>query len=54
MHDGKVIAERYAPGCGIDTPLLGYSATKSVINAMLGILVREHKLSMDQRAPVAA
>jgi len=29
LHDG-VVAERYAPGHGIGTPLLGYSATKSV------------------------
>ncbi len=54
VRDGRVIAERYAPGYGIDTPLLGYSATKSIINAMLGILVREHKLTVEQPAPVAA
>ena len=54
VRDGHVIAERYAPGYGIDTPLLGYSASKSIINAMLGILVREHKLAVEQRAPVAA
>jgi len=53
VHDGHVIAERYAPSYGIDTPLLGYSASKSIINAMLGILVRERKLSVDQPAPVA-
>jgi CubicO group peptidase (beta-lactamase class C family) len=50
----QVIAERYAPGYGIETPLLGYSASKSIINAILGILVREHKVNVEQRAPVAA
>jgi len=54
MHDGSVVAERYAPGYGIGTPLLGYSATKSVINALLGILVRQQRLSVEQPAPVAA
>jgi CubicO group peptidase (beta-lactamase class C family) len=54
VRDGEVIAERYAPGYGIATPLPGYSASKSIINAMLGILVREHKLTVEQRAPVAA
>ena len=34
MKDGRVIAERYADGIGIDTPLLGFSATKSVISAL--------------------
>jgi len=54
VRDGHVIAERYASGYGIDTPVLGYSASKSIINALLGILVREHKLAVDQPAPVAA
>ena len=40
VKDGRVIAERYADGVGIDTPLLGFSATKSVISALTGILVR--------------
>ena len=34
VHDGKVIAERYAAGIGVDTPLLGFSMTKSVVNAL--------------------
>jgi CubicO group peptidase (beta-lactamase class C family) len=54
VHDGKIIAERYAPGIGIDTPLTGWSATKSVNNALIGILVREGKLSVSEPAPVAA
>ena len=54
VHDGKVIAERYAPGYGVDTPVIGWSATKSVTNALLGILVRQGKLAMDAPAPIAA
>jgi hypothetical protein len=54
VKDGKVVAERYAPGYGIDTPILGYSATKSVISALTGILVREGKLAVNEPAPVAA
>jgi len=52
VRDGRVIAERYAPGIGLDTPLLGFSATKSVINALLGLLVRDGKLSVHEAAPV--
>ena len=41
VKDGRIVAERYAEGVGIDTPLLGFSATKSVISALTGILVRK-------------
>ena len=54
VHDGRVIAERYAPGYGIETPILGNSITKSVTNALIGILVRDGRLSVDKPAPVAA
>ena len=54
VKDGHIIAERYADGIGIDTPLLGFSATKSVISALTGILVRKGALTLDQPAPVVA
>ena len=54
VKDGRVIAERYADGYGIDTPILGFSATKSVTSALIGILVRQGKLALDKPAPVAA
>jgi CubicO group peptidase (beta-lactamase class C family) len=54
LRDGKVIAERYAPGISIDTPLLGWSLTKSVTNALVGILVRQGRLDIRQPAPISA
>lgn len=54
VKDGRIIAEHYAKGVAIDTPLLGFSATKSVTSALIGILVRHGKLSLDKPAPVAA
>jgi CubicO group peptidase (beta-lactamase class C family) len=54
IKDGRLIAERYARDHGIDTPILGYSATKSVISALTGILVRQGKLALNEPAPVAA
>src|SRR5262249_37398435 len=54
VHDGRVVAERYAAGFGIDTPVHGWSATKSVNNALLGILVRQGTLRMDDPARGAA
>jgi CubicO group peptidase (beta-lactamase class C family) len=54
VKDGHVIAERYAPGIFPNTPLLGYSASKSIINALVGILVREGRLKLYAPAPVPA
>jgi len=54
VKDGRIIAERYAEGYGVDTPILGFSATKSVISALIGVLVRQGRLALDQPAPVAA
>jgi hypothetical protein len=53
IHDGKVVAERYAPGVGIETPLLGYSLTKSVVNALIGILTQKGLTSPSLPAPIA-
>lgn len=54
MKSGRVIAERYADGIGPETPLLGFSMTKSVVSALIGVLVRQGKLKLDGRAPIAA
>lgn len=54
VRDGKVIAERYAPGYGVETPIHGWSMTKSVTNALIGVLVRQGRLDMNAPAPVAA
>ena len=48
VKDGQLIAERYATGFGVDTPLLSYSVAKSFTNALLGILVRQDRLRADQ------
>ncbi|MGB8398962.1 serine hydrolase domain-containing protein, partial [Bradyrhizobium sp.] len=52
VHDGKVIAERYAGGIGVDTPLLGFSLTKSVVNALIGILTQQGVTSPSMPAPI--
>ncbi|MBW4617022.1 MAG: beta-lactamase family protein [Desmonostoc vinosum HA7617-LM4] len=46
IYDGHIVAERYAEGFSSDTPLIGWSMTKSVINALIGILVYQGKLSL--------
>jgi len=54
VHDGRVIAERYAPGYAVYGPLLSHSIAKSVVNAIVGVLVRRGDLAVSDVAPVAA
>lgn len=52
VYDGRLIAERYAPGFGLNTPQLGWSMAKSVTNALVGLLVQQGKLELHRPAPV--
>jgi hypothetical protein len=52
IHQGRLVAEKYATGVTADTPLPGWSMTKSVTNLLIGVLIREGKLSVMQTAPV--
>ena len=52
VYQGQLVAERYAQNISKDTPLQGWSMTKSVINALVGILVKQGKLSISQPAPI--
>jgi CubicO group peptidase (beta-lactamase class C family) len=45
---GRVVAERYASGFTLDTPLLSFSVAKSFTNALIGILVQQGRLSTGQ------
>jgi CubicO group peptidase (beta-lactamase class C family) len=50
VHDGRIVAERYAPGITPEMPLPGWSMAKSVVNALVGLLVDEGRLGLDDRA----
>jgi CubicO group peptidase (beta-lactamase class C family) len=54
VHDGKLIAERYAPGYDARTPFLGWSMSKSVTATLMGVLVRTRGFDIYARAKVAA
>ncbi len=54
VRRGRIIAEKYDPGFTSATPILGWSMTKSVTNALVGILVRMKKLDIMKPAPQAA
>ncbi|MET0363707.1 MAG: serine hydrolase [Sphingobium sp.] len=54
IHDGKVVAERYAPGFGPDTKHLSWSVAKTVTALLVGIMVSDGRLSLDEPVPVPA
>ena len=54
MHGGRVVAERYAENIGPKTRLLGWSMTKTITGLMIGQLVSDGRLRLDESAPVPA
>ena len=50
VHDGRIIAETYGDGFTASTPLLGWSMTKTVNAALVAMVIKDGKLSLDQRA----
>lgn len=54
VHDGVLVAERYADGVSPDTPLIGWSMAKSVTALMVGLLVEDGALSVFDPANVPA
>jgi CubicO group peptidase (beta-lactamase class C family) len=53
LYKGQLIAEKYADGISAQTPLLGWSMTKSVTNALVGLLVNDGKLAIQKPAPIS-
>jgi CubicO group peptidase (beta-lactamase class C family) len=50
VQDGRIVAERYATGFGETTRFPGWSMTKSVLSALVGLLVAEGRLTLEDRA----
>ena len=53
VKDGKLVGEAYADGINQNTPLLGWSMTKSVTSIMAGILVKEGNFGLDSPIPMS-
>ncbi|MBZ9843062.1 serine hydrolase domain-containing protein [Mesorhizobium sp. CA5] len=49
VKNGRIIAERYGEGFSAKTPLLGWSMTKTVNAAIVGTLVKDGKLALDNK-----
>jgi CubicO group peptidase (beta-lactamase class C family) len=49
VYKNHIIAESYAPGFGPETPILGWSMTKSVLATLYGILQYQGALDLQER-----
>ena len=52
MQGGRIVAERYGPGYGRQTRFAGWSMTKTVTGVMIGMLVSDGRLQLDESAPI--
>jgi CubicO group peptidase (beta-lactamase class C family) len=48
VDHGRIVGERYATGFRPGTPLLGWSMTKTVMAGVIGMLIKDGKLTLDQ------
>ncbi|MBO6716861.1 MAG: serine hydrolase [Rhizobiaceae bacterium] len=48
VHNGRIIGERYGEGFGPETPLLGWSMTKSVNAAIIGAAVADGRIELER------
>jgi CubicO group peptidase (beta-lactamase class C family) len=48
IQDGKLVVERYAPGFDASSRFRSWSAGKSLVNAWVGLLVRDGRVSLDE------
>ncbi|MCY1670243.1 serine hydrolase [Novosphingobium sp. SL115] len=54
MKGGRIVAERYAPGYHENTRFVSWSMAKTVTSVMIGMLVSDGRLRLDETAPVPA
>jgi CubicO group peptidase (beta-lactamase class C family) len=52
LHDGAIAAERYEAGYGQRTKFLGWSMSKTVTAVLIGVLVAEGRLRLDDSPPI--
>jgi CubicO group peptidase (beta-lactamase class C family) len=52
FSEGKIVAERYGPGFGKESRLIGWSMSKTITGVMIGQLISDGRLKLDESAPV--
>jgi CubicO group peptidase (beta-lactamase class C family) len=53
LKDGKIAAERYGDGYDEETRFISWSMAKTITAVLVGMLVADGRLSLDEPAPVA-
>ena len=53
VHRGKIVAERYANGANANMPLESWSMGKSIVGTLIGLLINDGALKLEDPAPVA-
>lgn len=53
VQNGRVVCERYGEGVDATTTLPSWSLAKTMVHAVFGLLVRDAKVDLDDRAAVA-
>ncbi len=48
IQNDTLLHEQYAEGFDLNTPILGWSMTKSITNALIGILIKNGTIELDQ------
>ena len=54
VYKNRIIAEKYSKGFNKNTPVLGWSMTKSILATLYGILKYQGEIDLDEPAPVSA
>ncbi|MEX2495398.1 MAG: serine hydrolase [Woeseia sp.] len=52
VYQGRIIAERYAPGWNMHTQYRTWSTAKSIASAVIGVAVNKGLLELDQPVPI--
>ena len=54
LHEGRVIAQRYAPGYHENTRFVSWSMAKTITGVMIGQLIADGRLRLDESVPIPA
>ncbi len=54
LYKGRIVAERYAPGYHENTRFISWSMAKTITGVMIGMLVADGRLRLDESVPIPA